>query len=99
VQQWLLLLKSFLNKVYLLKFKGMSLQIIQDSMGKNAGVFIPYSEWNNLKKLHKDLADLEDEHLAKENILSNIKKGLEEVRLFENGNLKTTSAKDFLNEL
>jgi hypothetical protein len=33
-----------------------------------------------------------------EDVLENIKAGLEEVRLFKEGKLKTTSAKDFLNE-
>jgi hypothetical protein len=32
-------------------------------------------------------------------ILENIKAGLEELQLFNKGKLKTTSAKDFLNEL
>jgi len=32
-------------------------------------------------------------------ILDNIKAGLKEVRLFKDGKLKTTPAKDFLNEL
>ena len=32
-------------------------------------------------------------------ILNNIKAGLEEVRMFKEGNLETTSAKDFLDEL
>jgi len=36
---------------------------------------------------------------TKESILENIKAGLEEVRLFQKGQLSTTSAKDFLNEL
>jgi len=35
----------------------------------------------------------------KESILDNVKAGLEEVRLFKAGKLKTSSAKDFLNEL
>jgi hypothetical protein len=34
-----------------------------------------------------------------EDVLENIKAGLEEVRLFKEGKLKTTPAKDFLNEL
>ena len=74
-------------------------QVIQDSKGKNTGVFIPYSEWTKLKKNHKDLAALEAKEPNKEEILNNIKKGLEEVKLFKKGKLKTTSAKDFLNEL
>ena len=77
----------------------MGLQVIQDSKGNNTGVFIPYSEWNELKKHHKDLAALESDISTKEDVLNNIKKGLEEVQLFKKGKLKTTSAKDFLNEL
>jgi hypothetical protein len=40
-----------------------------------------------------------DDGDSKEAILSNIKKGLEEVKLARQGKLKTTPAKDFLNEL
>jgi uncharacterized protein YlbG (UPF0298 family) len=40
-----------------------------------------------------------DDRPAKKVILSNIKNGLEEMQLFKKGKLKTTSAKDFLNEL
>ena len=37
--------------------------------------------------------------LAQKNILENITAGLEEVNQFKRGNLETTFAKDFLNEL
>ena len=85
---------------WLNKFLPMRLQIIQDGKGKNAGVFIPYDEWSLLKKQHKVLQDLEEEdETEKEQALNNIKKGLKEVRLFKLGKLKTTPAKDFLNEL
>ena len=77
----------------------MSLQIIYDSKGNNTGVFIPYSEWNKLKEQHKDLAEMEIGSTEKAAILGNIKKGLEEVVLFKAGKLKTTAAKDFLDEL
>lgn len=77
----------------------MGLQVIQDSKGKNTGVFIPYNEWNELKKHHKDLAALEQDEQSKEDTLNNIKKGLAEVKLFNKGKLKTTPAKDFLDEL
>jgi hypothetical protein len=36
---------------------------------------------------------------TKKQILQNIKTGLDEVQLFKKGKLKTTPAKDFLNEL
>jgi hypothetical protein len=35
----------------------------------------------------------------KQNLLDNIKTGLEEVRMFNKGELETTPAKDFLDEL
>lgn len=46
-----------------------------------------------------DFVQVDDEGDSKEAILSNIKKGLEEVKLARQGKLKTTPAKDFLNEL
>lgn len=76
----------------------MSLQVIRDSSGKNTGVFIPYKEWEEIKKHHKDLAALENDG-SKDEILLNIKNGLDEVKLFKKKKLKTTSAKDFFNEL
>ncbi|MCY7420696.1 MAG: hypothetical protein LH478_03020 [Chitinophagaceae bacterium] len=77
----------------------MSVQVIQDGKGKNAGVFIPYNQWRQLKKQHKELEALEqEEEPDKEQVLSNIKKGLKEVRQFKQGKLKTTSAKDFMKE-
>ena len=46
-----------------------------------------------------DFVRIDDDGDSKEAILSNIKKGLEEVKLARQGKLKTTPAKDFLNEL
>lgn len=56
--------------------------------------FIELAE--NLHYVKKIETDCEN---AKEDILDNIKAGLEEMKLFKKGKLKTTSAKDFLNEL
>jgi hypothetical protein len=36
---------------------------------------------------------------TKKQVLQNVKAGLDEVALFKKGKLKTTSSKDFLNEL
>ena len=78
----------------------MGLQIIQDEKGKNAGVFIPYNQWRQLKKQHKELEALEqEEQPGRAQVLRNIKKGLKEVKQFRQGKLITTPAKDFLNEL
>ena len=46
-----------------------------------------------------DFVQIDDDGDSKEAILSNIKKGLKEVKLARQGKLKTTPAKDFLNEL
>ena len=46
-----------------------------------------------------DFVQIDDDGDSKEAILSNIKNGLEEVKLARQGKLKTTPAKGFLNEL
>lgn len=46
-----------------------------------------------------DFVQIETEGDSKKAILSNIKKGLEEIQLSKKGKLKTTPAKDFINEL
>ena len=46
-----------------------------------------------------DFVQVEDDGDSKEAIISNIKRGVEEVKLAKKGKLKTTPAKDFLNEL
>ncbi|MBK9256457.1 MAG: hypothetical protein IPM42_13300 [Saprospiraceae bacterium] len=51
-----------------------------------------------VKNLHY-VIKIETDEEPSECVLENIKAGLEEVRLFKNGKLKTTPAKDFLNEL
>ena len=40
-----------------------------------------------------------DDEPTKQQMLENIKAGLQEVQLYKKGKLKTTSVKDFLNEL
>lgn len=51
-----------------------------------------------LKNLAKEMG-MSYETKEEESVLDNIKIGLEEMKLFKKGKLKTTSAKDFLNEL
>ena len=51
-----------------------------------------------LKNLAKEMG-MSFETKEEESILDNIKNGLEEMQLIKKGKLKTTSAKDFLNEL
>ncbi|PIQ15609.1 MAG: hypothetical protein COW67_07545 [Flavobacteriales bacterium CG18_big_fil_WC_8_21_14_2_50_32_9] len=62
---------------------------------------IPENKFQFFMELVKsfDFVQIEADGDSKKAILSNIKKGLEEVKLAKQGKLKTTSAKDFLNEL
>jgi hypothetical protein len=64
-----------------------------------ATVYTTDKEYNHFVKLAKNLHYVEKVETDEANILDNIKAGLEEVRLFKKGKLKTTPAKDFLNEL
>lgn len=77
----------------------MSLHIIQDSEGKTTGIFIPISDWEKLKKQHKDLEVLEYEEPGKEQILQEFKEALIELKLIEQGKLKARPAKHLLDEL
>lgn len=66
-------------------------------------VYTTNKEYSHFIELAKNLHYVKkietDEEPTKEEILDNIKAGLEEVKLFKKGKLKTTSANDFLNEL
>ena len=46
-----------------------------------------------------DFVQIEDSGDSKESIVKNLRKGIEEVKLSKQGKLKTTPARDFLNEL
>ena len=58
-----------------------------------------YSHFVELAKNLQYVKKIETDEDPKENVLENIKAGLKEVNLFKKVKLKTTSAKDFLNEL
>lgn len=73
-------------------------------------VVIKINERSKAGKMLRDLLELisdkpgieilqKDISSEKNEVLENIKAGLEEVKLFNKGKLKTSSAKDFLNEL
>ena len=77
----------------------MKLQIIQDSKGKPTGVYIPISEWMELKKQYKNLEELEYEEPTKEQILRELKEAVQELKLIEQKKLKARPAKELLAEL
>ncbi len=71
---------------------------------RQAIIYTTNKEYSHFIELAKNLTyvkkiETDDDEPAKENILHNLKAGLEEVQLFKKGKLKTTPAKDFLNEL
>jgi len=85
-------LKLSLNKI----FKQ------QNSM-RHVTVYTTDKEYSHFVQLAKNLHYVKkietDEEPTKQEIVDNIKAGLQEMQLFKKGKLKTTSAKDFLNEL
>ena len=66
-------------------------------------VYTTDKEYNHFVELIKNLHYVKkiktDEEPNKQTVLENIKAGLEEMKQFKKGKLKTTSAKEFLNEL
>ena len=65
-------------------------------------IYISDKEYQHFIELAKNLhyvKKIETDEDSQESVLANIKAGLKEVSLFKKGKLKTTSAKDFLNEL
>ncbi len=70
---------------------------------RHVTVYTTDKEYSHFVELAKNLHYVKkietDDEPSKEDILDNIKTGLQEMKLFQNGKLKTTSAKDFLNEL
>jgi hypothetical protein len=69
---------------------------------RQATVYITDTEYSHFVELVKNLhyvKRIETDEESKKSVLDNVRAGLEEVRLFNQGKLKTTPAKDFLNEL
>ncbi|MET4082200.1 uncharacterized protein YlbG (UPF0298 family) [Pedobacter sp. UYP30] len=66
-------------------------------------IYITDNEYGHFVELAKNLQYVKkietDEAPTKQEIVSNLKKGFEEMTLIKKGKLKTTSLSDFLNEL
>jgi hypothetical protein len=77
----------------------MSLQFIRNEKGKPTGVFIPINEWKQMKAQYKNLEIWEEPEPTKEQILANIKQGVEEVKLVIAGKLKGRPLQELLDEL
>lgn len=69
---------------------------------RHVTVYTTDKEYNHFVELARNLhyvKKIETDEESCENLMDNIKTGLKEVKLFKKGKLKTTSAKEFLNEL
>ena len=77
----------------------MKLQIIQDTLGKTTGIYIPINDWMALKTKFKGLEEIEYKEPTKEQILTELKEAVIELGKIEKGEIKARSAKEFLNEL
>jgi hypothetical protein len=70
---------------------------------RHVTVYTTDKEYNHFIELTKNLHYVKkietDEEPTKEEILDNIKAGLEEMKLIKKGKLKSTPLNDFLNEL
>jgi heme oxygenase len=77
----------------------MNLQVVNNSKGKAAGIFIPIRDWNKLKKRYKGLEEFELEEPSKNQILEELKEAFIELKLIEQGKLKARPVDELLDEL
>ncbi|MBB6005612.1 hypothetical protein [Arcicella rosea] len=70
---------------------------------RHVTIYTTDKEYSNFVEMAKSLHYVKkietDEEPTKQEIVSNLKKGFEEMALIKKGKLKTTSLNDFLNEL
>ncbi|GAB3966665.1 hypothetical protein GCM10028806_07480 [Spirosoma terrae] len=77
----------------------MNLQIIHDSKGNPTGVFIPMQDWKQLKKRYVGLAEYEVEEPTKEQLITELKAAIQELKDVEKGQKQARPLADLLNEL
>ena len=78
----------------------MNLQYISDSKGHHTGVFIPIDDWNKIKEQLDKSGIINDvQEPSKDYVLKGLEDALEEVKKYENGEVRLNSARDLLDEL
>ncbi len=77
----------------------MSFQYTYDTKGKPVGVFVPINEWEQITSELKNKKNVKKSSAEKNSILTSIEKGMKEVKMIEEGNLKSISLKQLLDEL
>jgi hypothetical protein len=76
----------------------MAFQYTYDTNGKPLGVFVPLNEWEKITTILKTRTTTRGKK-KKNNALSSILKGLKQVREIEQGEMKSITLKELLNEL
>jgi hypothetical protein len=76
----------------------MAFQYTYDTNGKPLGVFVPLNEWEKITTILKTQTTTRGKK-KKNNALSSILKGLKQVREIEQGEMKSITLKELLNEL
>lgn len=77
----------------------MKIQVIEDSKGKPAGVFIPMPEWNRLEKRINISRPAKKRLTLKEKLIGELKEAVKELILIEKGVKKARPVEKLLNEL
>ncbi|GAB4020478.1 hypothetical protein GCM10028808_61750 [Spirosoma migulaei] len=77
----------------------MNLQVIHDSKGNPTGVFIPMPDWKLLKKQYADLEQYEIGEPTKEQLITELKEAIQELKAVEQGTKQARPLADLLNEL
>jgi hypothetical protein len=76
----------------------MKVQVIEDSNGKPAGVFIPMKDWRDLEK-KLTLRREEIRSPSKKQLISELKEAILELTQIEKGEKKARPVEELLNEL
>ena len=77
----------------------MKVQVIQDDRGRATGIFIPISQWKEMKKRYQGLAEMEESDVSKNQLILELKEAIQELKLIEQGRIKSRPASELLNEL
>ena len=77
----------------------MKVQVIQDDRGRATGIFIPISQWKEMKKRYQGLAEMEESDGSKNQLILELKEAIQELKLIEQGKKKSRPASELLNEL
>lgn len=77
----------------------MNVQVIHDSKGNPTGVFIPMPDWDKLKKQYADLAQHEHEEPSVQQLTTELKEAILELKAVEQGIKQTRPLSALLDEL